>query len=46
MVDECHLLWGYLCSYNWGIIDKINQVPMKKYFEKSTYYGAYIYQNK
>ena len=22
MVDECHLLWGYLLSYAWGRKDK------------------------
>ena len=46
MVDECHLLWGYLNSYTWGLTDKRIEIPIKNEREKQTYYGAYYYQTK
>jgi len=28
MLDECHLLWGYLCGYVWGKSDRRIEVEM------------------
>ena len=44
MVDECHLLWGYLLSYTWGRRDKRIEIPIKNERERQTYYRAYYYQ--
>ena len=46
MVDKCHLLWGYLNSYTWGLTDKRIKIPIKNERERQTYYGAYYYQTK
>ena len=46
MVDECHLLWGNLNSYTWGITDKRIEISIKNERERQTYYGAYYYQTK
>ena len=46
MVDECHLLWGYLLSCTWGLTDKRIKIPIKNERERQTYYGAYYYQTK
>ena len=46
MVDKCHLLWGYLNSYTWGLTDKRREIPIKNERERQTYYGAYYYQTK
>ena len=46
MVDECHLLWGDLLSYTWGLTDKRIKIPIKNEREKQTYCGAYYYQTK
>ena len=46
MIDECHLLWGYLNSYTWGLTDKRIEIPLKNERERQTYYGAYYYQTK
>ena len=31
MVDKCHLLWGYLNSYTWGLTDKRIEIPIVLY---------------
>ena len=46
MVDQCHLLWGDLNGYTWGLTDKRIKIPIKNERERQTYYGAYYYQTK
>jgi hypothetical protein len=46
MVDECHLLWGELNSYTWGLTDKRREIPIKNERERQTYYCALDYQTK
>ena len=46
IVDECHLSWGDLLSYTWGIKDKRIEIPIKNERERQTYYGGYYYQTK
>ena len=46
MVDECHLLWGDLLSYTWGLTDKRIKIPIKNARERQTYHEALDYQTK
>ena len=46
MIDECHLLWGYLNSYTWGLTDKRIKIYLKNERERQTYYGALDYKTK
>ena len=46
MVDECHLSWSDILSYNWGRKDKQIEISLKNEREILTYYEAYYYQTK
>ena len=39
--DECHLLWGDTCGYNWLKRNKKVEIPMTNFRQRQTYYGAY-----
>ncbi|NER07897.1 MAG: transposase [Okeania sp. SIO3C4] len=41
MQDECHLLWGDTCGYNWLKKNQKVEIPMTNFRERQTYYGAY-----
>ena len=38
--DECHLLWGDVCGYAWGVRGEPLEVPMTNQKQRQTYYGA------
>jgi transposase len=38
--DECHLLWGDVCGYAWGVRGEPIEVPMTNQKQRQTYYGA------
>lgn len=38
--DECHLLWGDVCSYVWGKTHQRIEIPIVNERSKQTYYGA------
>lgn len=46
LIDECHLLWGDLCGYGWGVTKERLEIPMTNERARATYYGALNYQTK
>lgn len=46
LIDECHLLWGDVCGYAWGIKEERLEISMTNERERATYYGALNYQKK
>ena len=46
IVNECHLLWGYLLSLTWVRKYKRIEILIKNERERQTYYGALNYQTK
>jgi transposase len=46
LIDECHLLWGDVCGYLWGMRNERIEIPLVNQREKQTYYGAVNYLTK
>lgn len=46
LIDECHLLWGDVCGYAWGIKSERLEISMINERDRATYYGALNYQSK
>lgn len=46
MLDECHLLWGDICSYLWGKTSERVEIPILNEKERQTYFGAVNYQTR
>jgi putative transposase len=46
LIDECHLLWGDVCGYGWGVTKERLEIPMTNERDRATYYGALNYQTK
>ena len=46
LIDECHLLWGDVCGYGWGLTKERLEIPMTNERDRQTYYGALNYQSK
>ena len=40
MQDECHLIWGDACGYNWLRRNEKVAIPMTNFRYRQTYYGA------
>ena len=38
--DECHLLWGDVCGYVWGVTHERVEIPIVNERQKQTYYGV------
>lgn len=46
LIDECHVLWGDVCGYAWGIRSERLEISITNERERATYYGALNYQSK
>lgn len=46
ILDECHLLWGDLCGYVWGLTEQRVIVPIVNQRQRQTYFGALNYCSK
>lgn len=46
MIDECHLLWGYLLGYAWGRTDQRIESPIKNEKSRQTYDRGLDYLTK
>ncbi len=46
LIDECHLLWGDVCGYVWGITQERLEIPITNERKRQTYYGALNYQTQ
>jgi len=44
--DECHLLWGDVCGYAWGLRGEPIKVEMTNQKQRQTYYGAVNFRTR
>ena len=45
MVEECHLFWGDINSYTWGITDKPIEIPIKNERERQNLLWSLLLSN-